>query len=255
MKNFIKGLVIGVGKIMPGISGSMLAISLGVYKKLLYCLADFFKLTKQDYKFLIEICCGIFISIYVLSNLIILIMNKYMIFIISIFLGFIIGDAKKSISHIKFKKNDLFYMLFPFIIIIILNSINIQLIISPVSLVLIGILEAFTMIIPGISGTALFLYLGIYEEILKIISNLNELHLLLPFSLGVSTGILIFAKLISKFIEQNEQKFKLFATGFSIATSFILFKNMILINLFDINFLFCIFLFIGSFLLSFYFIK
>ena len=31
IKNILKGFIIGIGKIIPGVSGSMLAISMGVY--------------------------------------------------------------------------------------------------------------------------------------------------------------------------------------------------------------------------------
>ena len=41
MKNFFKGFIIGIGKIIPGVSGAMLAIIMGVYDKALFYLNNF----------------------------------------------------------------------------------------------------------------------------------------------------------------------------------------------------------------------
>ena len=49
MKNFFKGFIIGIGKIIPGVSGAMLAISIGVYDKSLDYISDFRKNKKREY--------------------------------------------------------------------------------------------------------------------------------------------------------------------------------------------------------------
>ena len=43
MKDILIGLIIGVGKIIPGVSGSVLAITLGVYEKIIYSINNIFK--------------------------------------------------------------------------------------------------------------------------------------------------------------------------------------------------------------------
>ena len=44
---FLKGFIIGIGKIIPGVSGSVLAVSMGVYEKSLDYLANFRKMLKK----------------------------------------------------------------------------------------------------------------------------------------------------------------------------------------------------------------
>ena len=44
---FIKGIIIGIGKVIPGVSGSMLAISLGIYEKILNSISNIFKDFKE----------------------------------------------------------------------------------------------------------------------------------------------------------------------------------------------------------------
>ena len=51
MKNIsliIKGFFIGVGKIIPGVSGSLLAITMGIYDKLMNSIGNFFCNIKEN---------------------------------------------------------------------------------------------------------------------------------------------------------------------------------------------------------------
>ena len=41
LKLFIKGLIVGLGKIIPGVSGSLLAISLNVYDRAILAITNF----------------------------------------------------------------------------------------------------------------------------------------------------------------------------------------------------------------------
>ena len=73
----LKGIVIGIGKIIPGVSGSMLAISMGIYQQMLDSINNFFKNTKENFKFLFKIGLGVIISIIFFSNIILKCLNKY----------------------------------------------------------------------------------------------------------------------------------------------------------------------------------
>jgi putative membrane protein len=71
----------------------------------------------------------------------------------------------------------------------------------------IGILEAISIIIPGVSGTALFMSLGIYEELLLIISSLNNIPLLLLFYFGTGVGIILLSNILNYLIQTKEYEF------------------------------------------------
>ena len=99
----LKGIIIGIGKIIPGVSGSMLAISMGIYQKLIDSINNFFKYPKENLKFLIKIGIGIIISIIFFSNIILNCLNNYYLVTIFFFIGLIIGslgDIKENISEI-----------------------------------------------------------------------------------------------------------------------------------------------------------
>ena len=70
MLNFFKGFIIGIGKIIPGVSGAMLAAIMGVYDKALYYICNFRKNIKESIKYLSPIAVGILLSIILFSALI-----------------------------------------------------------------------------------------------------------------------------------------------------------------------------------------
>ena len=105
--NLLKGIVIGIGKIIPGVSGAVIAISLGVYEKGLEAIT---KINKENIKFLINIGSGIVISIILFSKLILYFMNNYYLPTMLLFIGLIIGGTfeLKKISNL-IEKSILLY--------------------------------------------------------------------------------------------------------------------------------------------------
>ena len=71
MKNlilFLKGLVIGMGQIIPGVSGGMLAISLGLYDKCISIISNIFDNFKNNIKFLLPIFLRIIQRLNIILN-------------------------------------------------------------------------------------------------------------------------------------------------------------------------------------------
>ena len=48
MKTFLKGIIVGIGGVSPGLSGSVLLIIFGLYQKTLDALGNFFKDLKKN---------------------------------------------------------------------------------------------------------------------------------------------------------------------------------------------------------------
>ena len=75
--NFIKGLVGGIGNIIPGISGSALLIILGIYKDIVSAISNLFKDFKRNFLFLLPIGMGIICGTFLFSNIISSSLDKY----------------------------------------------------------------------------------------------------------------------------------------------------------------------------------
>lgn len=228
MLNFIKGILIGIGKIIPGVSGSLIAISFGIYERLLNDLSKLFKLNKKEYKFLIEIGLGISLSIIMFSKLILYILKKHYFFTMFLFLGFIIGGITPIFNKMKTKTNFKLIIIFilPIFILYILSILDIKLNLSLnyKNIFFIGILESITMILPGLSGTAILMSLGIYEDLLLLISSFQNIGLMILFIFGICVGILGLSKILSYFMINKEYEF------YYLIFSFTLISILVIIN-------------------------
>ena len=123
MKEILKGIIIGIGKIIPGVSGSVLAISLGIYEKAIYSFNNIFKDYRNIY-FLLKIFIGVLIAIIFGSKIILYFLNNYYTLTIFAFVGLILGSMNEINKNIKVKY---WYMtILSFLVISILGFLNIS---------------------------------------------------------------------------------------------------------------------------------
>ena len=183
MNLILKGFIIGLGKIIPGVSGAMLAISLGIYEQILENIANIKNKYKESIKYLVKPSVGIIIAIMLTSKIIVKCLNKYYFSTMLLFIGLIIGGMPYIIKQIKLKKKDIIISLVPLIIILMLTTslypstkIEINYTISDfIKIIGIGIIDAASSIIPGISGTAILMTLGYYDMILETFGTILDM--------------------------------------------------------------------------------
>lgn len=92
LSNFIKGIFIGSGAILPGISSGVICMVVGLYEKLLDSILNFFKDIKGNLKFLFPIICGAIIGIILFSNVISHCLNIIPCQTKSLFIGLLFGS-------------------------------------------------------------------------------------------------------------------------------------------------------------------
>lgn len=230
----LKGIIIGLGKIIPGVSGSMLAISMGIYQKMIDSINNFFDNIKTNFLFLFKIGVGVLISIVFFSNIILKCLNSYYIITMFFFIGLIIGGFKDINREVKYKnKKIIFIILFITLLLGIINinneiSINNK-ILNFIYFIFIGFIDAVTMVIPGISGTATLMMFGAYNKLMETFSNLlnftqlyNNFIIMLPFAIGLSIGIIFTVKLINYLFKYYKNNTYSAIIGFSISTIIIM---------------------------------
>ncbi len=203
---FLKGLIIGIGKIIPGVSGSMLATFLGVYENSIQKLATFFKNPYQSFKYLIFLFLGIMVAIIVFSKMILFFMTNYKSYTMMFFLGLLISTIPIFIKkNLTLNKKDIFFIIIVNIILFLLTfninlpSFTINSNKSYLWIFFLGGIEALSMIIPGLSGTAIFLMLGSYTFILNFFANpFANLLITFLFCLGFILIFIIMTKIMAK---------------------------------------------------------
>lgn len=241
MKNFIIGIVVGIGNIVPGLSGSALLIIFGLYKKCLKAIANILKDFKKNFLFLLPIGLGIIVGTVLFSRIISFFFDKYIVATSFIFVGFIIGTLPKLFAEAqtkKFAKSNLIPLIITFIIgismlfitknnSVYINEISINGFL--ISILMGGVLSCAT-IIPGISATVLLSMFGFYSIYLNAIANLNII-VLIPLIIGFSITSFFLSKLITVLLNKYHDKTFYAIIGFVIATIPALLKINIVFNL------------------------
>ncbi|MFI3307242.1 MAG: DUF368 domain-containing protein [Mycoplasmatota bacterium] len=205
---FVKGMIIGIGKVIPGVSGSLIALAFGVYERSIEYLCNPIKNLKKDFTFMFILGLGIILSINLFSTIIFYCLNKYYLSTMLLFIGLIIGSVPCFKRKVTIRnKREYIKITLCILIFIFLFNINGTNKISDYNyfnLFFIGFLEATAMIIPGISGTALLMSLGYYEIYLEMICNILNYSFLIiniydyiSVLTGVIFGILIISKVIN----------------------------------------------------------
>lgn len=220
LKLFIQGFIIGIGKIMPGVSGSVMAICFGIYERIVESLSSF-ACFKKNIKFMTSISIGIVLAILVGSNIIRFFLMNHYIKTMMFFIGMMIPGIVPLLREVKntdltFKNTLLCVVVFAFLM--LLNVINVTSSGAPVesyghfflSLFFCGLLDAASTIIPGISGSAILMILGYYEHIITAFANiltltdlLSSLAILVPFSIGLIAGLIIVSKIITHLFKNH----------------------------------------------------
>lgn len=241
MNLIIKGIIVGIGKILPGISGSLLAISLGIYEQLIEKIANFRKDIYNNLKYLTKICIGIIIAITLTSKIVVNSFNKYYFATMLLFVGLMIGGMPNIIKQTRIKKNNIFKTIILIISTIIITNINYSqnhqvkyTIIEFIKLIGVGIIDAASSIIPGISGTAILMTIGYYNIIIQTfasITNKNNIYknifILLPFMIGYIIGIIILSKIIYMLIKKDKNMINIIIIILMSSSIIIILKNTI----------------------------
>lgn len=177
MKNFFLGFIIGIGKILPGVSGSLIAVRFNLYEKIINSLINYFKNIKKNTFFLLPIFLGCLLAIILFSKVILFLLDKYYLVTISIFIILIIS----GVPEIYKKGGNILISFITFFITFFLLKFSIKV---NVNYFFMGFIEAFSMIVPGISGTAIYMSLGIYDKMLLMYTDIvimNWIYFLLGF--------------------------------------------------------------------------
>lgn len=234
--NFFKGIAIGAGAILPGISSGVLCVVFGIYESLLNCFLNFFKNIKYNLKFLFPIVLGTFFGIILFGNFLKSIFYAYPVQTKSLFIGLIIGSIpeliKKANSKTDFRLRYLFYLFFSFCIGLFLVYIerrfeltNSNCHFSPVYLIISGFLMSAGVIIPGVSSTLILMILGIYDSYLLSVSSVY-LPFLFPLAIGLFIGCIICMKILTFLLKKYYSQTFFSIIGFTIGSISVLFPQI-----------------------------
>ena len=229
LKKLLQGMVVGIANIIPGVSGGTMMVAMGLYDKLIHAITHLKSEFKESLKLLVPIFLGAAIAIVALSRLFEFLLTNYPIPTNFAFCGLIAGSLpfifKKVKGHaVSVGKGVCFVIFFAVVILMAVmgetsgNAADVSFgFINVAKLLVVGIIAAATMVIPGVSGSMMLMLLGYYDTILKTINRfmdvliafdiqdiLVQCGILIPFGIGVILGIFLIAKLIEFIFSKAE---------------------------------------------------
>ena len=224
---FLKGIVVGLANIIPGVSGGTIAVVTGIFDPLIEALNTLFKKFVKNLKFLLPVLLGIAVGVVAFSKLIGFTLERFPFQTGMFFVGLVIGSVplilKKAGEGGAFRG----VYLIPFVICCaaVAALAVVQTYFTPgsaavaagqlpepgfgmvVKLFLGGVVSAGAMVVPGVSGSLVLMLLGLYDDMLAIISGLTHLSDMstvlraalcaLPLGIGIIVGIFTIARIIS----------------------------------------------------------
>jgi len=212
---FLSGMVIGIANAIPGVSGGTMAVVLNVYDRLIALVSLNLKKILRDLPFALLLVAGAGTGIVLFAKLMSGLFDSYPVPTTWFFMGLIVGSIPfiarrtRGTGSVPVKA--------------VLGTIAVVVMIITVFfrpdegagpaitaldpavflfLFLASVAAAAAMIVPGLSGSFVFLMLGAYRTVIRAVSDMN-LPILLPVALGAGAGLLAGAALIRFFLARR----------------------------------------------------
>lgn len=200
---FIKGMFIGSGFILPGVSGGALAAVFGIYERIISFLAHITRDFKKNVLFFLPVGLGGITGVFLLSFAVSYFLGTYETYILWMFIGCILGTIPALWGQAGKKGRSgrhLAILVITFIIALIFLAYGETLFGGGVpqnfgTWMLAGALIGLGVIVPGLSPSNFLVYMGMYKSMADGIKTL-DMMVLIPLALGGIVCVLLLAKLM-----------------------------------------------------------
>lgn len=205
----LQGALIGLGAVLPGISGGVLCVIFKVYQPLMEVLSNPFKALKKHARLLIPVLLGVVLGFLGIAKLLGFLLDKYPDPSVCLFVGLIGGMLPSLLREAGEKgrsKGSFISLGITFVLVlsllISLKVISVEITPNFVSYLFCGFCMALSIIAPGMSFSTLLMPLGLYQPFVDGIGNL-DFAVLIPAAIGAILTFLLLVKLISWLIENH----------------------------------------------------
>lgn len=179
-KKFIAGIVIGIGAIIPGFSGGILAVSMGLYKPTIDAVTGFFKAPKKNFRFLLPLALGGALGFLVFMFILDRLFEGSRTYVICVFVGLVVGSMPSLLRECNeggFRRSYPIWAVVGFAVSFVLvmlsvvsnagepRAVNWYLSMISGAIIMSGVL------LPGISISFVLLNMGVYESFMNVFTD------------------------------------------------------------------------------------
>lgn len=195
-----KGTAVGVGAILPGLSGGVLAVIFGLYDPLIRFLANIRRNFKRNVMFFIPVGIGVGLGILGFSAVVAKAFETYAAHFTCLFIGFVIGTFPSLYRQAgKQGRRGVHWAILAaaavgiFALMLLGGRALIQVTPSIPVWIGSGALIGLGLIVPGMSPSNFLIYFGLYDKMAEGIKDF-DFGVIIPLAIGVIACVLILAK-------------------------------------------------------------
>ena len=207
--HILQGALIGLGAVLPGISGGVLMVVFGVYKTIMEFFADPFRRFKTHFPKLFPYGVGLIIGFLGVANILSFLLEKYPDPSVCVFIGLITGmlpslfreAGKEGRSNASFI-SMIIAMIFIFALLITLRVMSVQIEPNLIWYLFCGFCLALSVIAPGMSFSTLLMPLGLYEPFVAGIGHL-DMSICIPGGIGALATVILFSRAVNSLFDNH----------------------------------------------------
>lgn len=229
----LKGMLVGIGFILPGLSGGVLAVIFGIYDPLIRFLADIRKNFIKNVLYFIPVGIGAAIGIVLFSVVVEKAFGKYAALFVSLFVGFVAGtfpSLYKTAGIEGRKASDMGVFIITTLAIFALMLVGGQQLteVAPSLFIWLGsgLLMGLGLIVPGMSPSNFLIYFGLYDKMAIGIKDF-DFGVIIPLIIGFVICVLLFAKVASWLFKKYYSKMYHFILGMVVGSSLAIFPTVV----------------------------
>ena len=203
------GALIGLGAVLPGISGGVLCVVFGIYTILMEFLADPFRKMKTHLPKLLPVIIGIVIGFLGIAGLLSFVLDRYPAPSVCLFIGLIGGmlpslwreagqEGRSKASYVSL----LIAAALIFALLIGLKVLSVEITPNFFWYLFCGFCLALSVIAPGMSFSTLLMPLGLYQPFVDGISGF-DFGILIPAGIGALATVILFAKAVDSLFKHH----------------------------------------------------
>jgi len=221
----IQGAIVGVGAILPGISGGVLCVAFGIYEPMMELFTHPIRTLKTHYRMFIPFILGWALGFIFLAKGVEMLFELCPTLILMLFFGLIAGTVPELFRATE--RRDPGRSWTPFVLTLSLAYLFFHLLenggtatveTSFVAYIVSGALWGLSIIIPGLSSSSVLIFLGLYTPLTRGIGDL-DMQVVIPFAIGICATVFLLARLATMLFEKHNCIISRVIPGFMVASA------------------------------------
>ncbi len=247
---FLRGMVMGIAEVIPGVSGSTMALIMGIYDKFIGFLAQISDFVRElvklilmktsfsdvkkkffeiDLRFGVLLGFGMFFAFGLFSHVISYFIEVYPVYIFAFFFGLVLASLPIPAREMKERGvKELAIFLLTFSIIFYLLGVSPPTAVTDPSFLIMflgGFFAISSMLLPGISGSFILLLMGLYGYVIEVVKDATKLQAstedllkVMTLGFGIIMGFLIVSKILKYLLKNYHSYLMAFLIGLMMAS-------------------------------------